>query len=147
MKTPRQIILDRHRAVETQLDSARRTALNTLFRAPSVTPDRQTRAILQATPTLLLTLWRELILPARRTWIGLATVWVAIFVLRLAVHDDAVATLAQSTVNSPRPATLLRDQQQLWIELAIGPEVVPVAPAKTVVPKPRSEWRVRHGAG
>lgn len=147
MKTPRQTILDRHRAVASQLDAVRRTALNAVFNVPDATREDPANAIRHTPRAGLLMLWQELILPARRIWIGLATVWVAIFVLRLAAHDDAVSILAQSAVSPPRPAMLLHDQQRLWVELAGGAEVVPVTPPKTAPQKPRGEGRGRTGAG
>ena len=147
MKTPRQIILDRHRAVESQLATVRRAALNAVFSAPAAAPDRQPDSTRWTLRAVVLVLWRELILPARRTWIGLATVWVAILVLHFAAHDDAMSALAQSTASPPRPAILSPEQQSLWTELAGGPDLIRVAPAKSAAPKPRSEWRARHGAG
>jgi hypothetical protein len=86
--------------------------------------------------------WRELIWPCRRTWAGLATVWVALAVFN-AVHAERGQTVI---AKSSQPAAAMRlafmEQQRLLTEI-IGP-AAPALPAEmTRQPnnKPRSERR------
>ncbi len=79
MKTPREIILESHRAVEPRLDRLRETVLAaelaTALSGPKVRP--------QSAGNILQKLWLELIWPSRRAWAGLSAVWVVLGVVYL----------------------------------------------------------------
>jgi len=82
MKTPREILLNQHHAKQPRLDQIRRAAIAQIAK-PSGTQ-------VESLPLrALLTLWRELIWPCRRTWAGLAAVWLVLLTLQLASRDPA----------------------------------------------------------
>jgi hypothetical protein len=120
MKTPREILLERHRAAVPQLDAIRREILDAKFRRRN----------------LVATLWGELILPSRRVWSGLAAAWLLILVVNFAERDPAPAGKL-----SAAPAMIsLGEQQRLLNEYFA--DRTPAADAdreKTFSPKPRTE--------
>ena len=88
MKTPREILLARHKAVEPKLDDVRQSAVAAVYDRRS-SPSPTVVAILK-------TLWHELVLPSRRIWTGLATVWILIVIANVAMRDHAPVTMAKS---------------------------------------------------
>jgi hypothetical protein len=113
MKTPREILLKRHRAASPRLDAVRRKVIASECPANGVQPTA-------ATPSLILrcglTLWRELVFPCRRAWGGLVAVWVVIVAVSLATHDTA-PVMAKAVAPTPDVQQALRAQHQLRAEL------------------------------
>jgi len=66
MKTARELLLNRHRSIEPKLDALRSKAVAALRNSAT---DAQIRG---ARTSLPLRIWQELILPARRLWLGMA---------------------------------------------------------------------------
>jgi hypothetical protein len=135
MKTPREILLERHRAAEGKLDAIRREALQLAAegQAASAQKPKLTLAMIP------LTIWRELFLPARRIWAGLAAVWVLIFVLRVASSEPSPAYANNS---QPPPSSqdveALKSQQKLFAELLWDD----TKPGDS--DKPKRSWPVPH---
>lgn len=73
MKTPREILLQRHQAADAKLNQIRREVIAQLEKPPVARAEWLPLCA-------LLKLWRELIWPARRIWAGLATTWVFILI-------------------------------------------------------------------
>jgi len=71
MKTPKQILLEEHQKMEARLMRMSEDVL-------AAELGRPTRAKKISLATVPLTLWNELIWPSRKTWAGLAAVWVAL---------------------------------------------------------------------
>lgn len=146
MKTPRELLFEHHRAAEPKLDARRRAALETLNAGDlaretrlSLTPRlsgvhawlrmKASRFIgflsivrhpAQLRSSLLRTAqscWRELILPYRRIWSGLAAAWVAIFALAFASRDTSPTIAANSPPPSPEIVVALQNQKQLLAEM------------------------------
>ena len=144
MKTPREILLERHRATAPKLDVIRREIVDAEFKragqASRLSPSEiMKRSETGATPVLQL-LWRELILPSRRIWTGLAATWILIFVFNFSQRDPAELMARKS----PPPHMILtfRQQERLLAEL-IGPTETHAAElAKPFLPQPRSEGRI-----
>jgi hypothetical protein len=139
MKTPREVLFHRHQAAEAKLDQIRREAVAQVLPAPT-TPSESLP--LRA----LLTLWRELILPARRTWAGLAAAWILLLVANSQSSD---APRAAAVAQNNAPVELWQKHQeetQLLAELTGLSEPKVVAPALPFTPRPRSEqphrWKV-----
>ena len=85
MRTPREILLARHRAAEPKLDAIRQAAV-------AATDDRRPPAqawsgLTSAGWQLVMALWRELILPSRRIWTGLAAVWIILIIVNVSSRD------------------------------------------------------------
>jgi hypothetical protein len=139
MKTPREILLARHRAVEQKLDDIRQDVVGELNNKASKTQSLPSSLVsrLVSCPNAI---WRELIWPARRVWAGLAVVWLLILAVNVSMRDHSEIKVAKSTP-SPEVIMAFRQQQQLLNEL-IGPDDPPVAEApKTYSPRPASERR------
>jgi hypothetical protein len=145
MKTPREILLAHHKAAETKLDCIRRNAVR-------VAADVNRRSALvreftfAATAFRALTIpFRELIWPCRRTWAGLAAVWVALLAFNLTQAERGQLVAAKSTTSPGELRLALLEQQRLLTEL-IGPPPLPSPPAeppRRSNAQPRSERHTR----
>ena len=136
MKTPREILLGRHQAVVPKLDAIRRESVG---QASSLLQNRKSET--GRMPVLLL-LWRELILPSRRIWTGLAAVWILIFVFNFSQRDPSERMARKSPPPSPEMILTFPQQERLLAEL-IGPNETQAAePPKPFLPQPRSEGRI-----
>jgi hypothetical protein len=151
MKTLREILLKRHQPVEPKLDrmwdeslapsvaavcdrresEQRRREVGTPF---DLTQGRR-RAPLQFVAWKL---WRELILPSRRIWAGLACVWVVIAVLNLASSEPVTEVAHNAKPPSREELRALIEQRQMLAQL-IGPLTEPTETHKSNPPGPRSE--------
>ena len=136
MKTPREILLQRHQTADTQLDEVRREALAQL--------QPQTKAHGEPLPIrVLLKIWFELIWPARRIWAGLATAWVLLLITNANLSGDQPGT---ATAKNSTPADLrqkYQEEKQLLAELSGALEPRIVAPPMPFTPRPHSEVRNR----
>jgi hypothetical protein len=141
MKTPREILLERHQTAAPKLDAIRREVLSAEFvregRRVAVPKFR-----VADTATLPLLIWRELISPCRRIWTGLATIWILIFVVNFSQRDPSELMAKKLPPPSLEMILAFRQQQQLLAEL-VGPnETRAAAPPKPLLPQPRSEGRI-----
>jgi hypothetical protein len=87
-------------------------------------------------------LWRELIWPCRRIWVGLAPVWVALLVFNVTHADHNQPTIAKSTMPPGEMRLALQEQQRILTEI-IGPQwqTPPAEPPRRPNNHPRSERR------
>jgi hypothetical protein len=113
MKTPRDILIEKHADLELRLDAIRRHVLQGETGAASCR---------RARPAWLETLWQQLVLPCRRPLAGLGVAWALILVLQGLANDR----LALPRVSSPKLTTdvlvQLKEQWRLRTEL-LGPAV------------------------
>lgn len=125
MKTPREILLHKHRAAESQLDAAREKALDAM--RPQQAPVEK-----RGVATFLSELFR---LP-RPALIGLGAAWAVIIVLNLASDESATPQAAVMANQSPAVREALAEQHRLYTELvrSASPADVPA-----FVPRPRTE--------
>ena len=134
MKTPREILLKRHQTVEPKLERMGNESL-----APSVAAVCDRR---DSKDNLLLAagwaLWRELVLPSRRIWAGLACAWVLIAVLNLASAEPTTKVVSQMKPPSSEELRALIEQRRMLAQL-IGPLSEPAYTQKRTAPGPRSE--------
>jgi hypothetical protein len=138
MKTPREVLFERHWAARPKLDAIRREMVSKINH-------QGTEA--QSYPKGLVfwflgcsnTLWRELIFPSRRIWAGLAPIWVLLLVVNLSQRDEPQVTMDKASSSAGMAATF--EQQQELLAQLIGPnEPVVAEPQKKYVPRP-SSWR------
>jgi hypothetical protein len=132
MKTPREILLSRHQSADAKLDRMWRATLR-----------RGLRDVTEATERVppngvVRMLWRELILPCRRIWAGLACVWVVIAVVNLAASDPSTQLASDATPRSGDELHALIEQRQMLAQL-IGPLSEPAYTQRRTAPGPRSE--------
>jgi hypothetical protein len=131
MKTPREILLERHQAATPKLDAIRREIAG---QALAQNKKSETGRM----PVLRL-IWLELIWPSRRIWSGLAVVWVLIFAANFSMRDHAEVPMAKAPAPAEMAATF-KQEQELLAQL-IGPDEPVVAePQKKYIPRP-SSWR------
>ena len=110
MKTPREILLKRHEHTDAKLDSVR----------DSVVADLSRRVIEGTTPLpvrALLKMWDEIIWPARRTWAGLAVVWVIILVANANLASGTSVAATKSDLPAGEIWRRYQEQNQLLVEL------------------------------
>ena len=135
MKTPREILLARHKAIEPKLDAIRHEIAVDLDR-PGPIAQREKYNFASLCLCCSKKLWHELFLPSRRIWTGLAAVWILIIAANFSLRDRPPMTMAKSV--SPEIVPSLRQQEQLLTEL-IGPiDVSPAEPQKSYSPRPSS---------
>jgi hypothetical protein len=138
MKTPREILLDRHRAAGPRLDAVRRAVVAELHRRDMAAASRRASLaswFLRGSTTF----WRELILPSRRLWAGLAAIWILLFIINISQRDPASSVTGQP-VRSPAVMMSWQDQQR-WMNELLADRSTPVEAdrPRIVAPKPRTQ--------
>jgi hypothetical protein len=127
MKTPREVILERHQAAEARLMAIR-------------AEDLAAKANGQRRPSLSLAdaahkFWLEAIWPWRRVWTGVGAAWVVILGMNLVISDPSQPVASQSRP-SPEAQAVLQQQEQLLTQL-LGTDTPP-PPARPKPSGPRS---------
>ncbi|HUZ06043.1 MAG TPA: hypothetical protein VMV89_01000 [Candidatus Paceibacterota bacterium] len=137
MKTPRDILMERHQTAAPKLDALRREVVAELNNKGT-----KEQSLLAAFVASLLRcpnkLWLELVWPCRRIWAGLAAIWVFIFAVNLSQRDPS-EMMAQKTPPSPEMILTFRQQEILLAELAGQNEPQAAERPKTYSPRPSSE--------
>lgn len=132
MKTPRELLLARHRSTESQLDAIRRGILT----AGQENQHEEKSAFARIPESC-----REFFRVPRVAWAGLAAAWLVIISLNLASSDSpqaSVAVASAPTKRSPEMLQALREQKRLFAEL-VGSLPAPDVEEPRFVPRPRSE--------
>jgi hypothetical protein len=122
MKTPREILLERHQAAAPKLDAIRREMVNLKFRRDNFVAN----------------IWRELIFPSRRIWASLAAIWIFIFIVNVSQRDHSPMTVAKAS-SSPELILTYRQQEKLLAELIAPSEPQVAEPPKNFSPRPSSQ--------
>jgi len=126
MKTARELLLKRHRSIEPKLDALRAKTVSALRDNTTDPP------VVIAKTSLKLRIWQELILPARRLWLGMASAWCLIALL----HASAPSPKPLLNAQAPRPALEMIMVFQYPDSSAVA-ELKPVWKERT--PGPRSD--------
>jgi hypothetical protein len=131
MKAPRDILLERHRPVESKLDAIRSEVVAQCREGRRVA---SLKSVLDYLPLLL---WRELIFPSRRTWAGLAAAWVLILAVNFSLRDPGQGGAAKTTT----PEMMSFQEQQKLLNELLADRSLPIDTdrPKTFSPRPRSE--------
>ena len=133
-KTPRELLLARHKAVTSKLDAIRHRVVEGLNQ--KTTPVPSTRRGAAALSAWLEILRAEVFLPTRRAWVGLAAVWLVIAFFRFTAPEAAPLV----TDHTPVPALPLL----MALEKPDIPEAVRGKQSPRVnetPPRPRREGR------
>lgn len=136
MKTPREVLLDRHASVEPHLDSLRHRVLSEVpTHSPGITRSRE----------VLPLLWHALN-PWSRHAIGLLAAWTVIAVLRFGSGGrEAGAPLARHVADAPRSfLAQLHEHRRQIRELLPPDDELPIPPAQST---PSLLWHRRPTAG
>jgi len=140
MKTPREIILERHQSAEAKLKLIRAEDLAACMHAaevPASVPPRPAFSVWRIAQDF----WAESIYPWRRVWVGMAAVWLGILVVNVAPSSTPHLAMRKSyKPDSPIVMAALREQKQMFAQL-LGP-ALPAASAPPKIPGPRSDLRV-----
>jgi hypothetical protein len=143
MKTPREILLARHGTASDKLDAIRREVvagelkLNNKGRT-SASQKEQSRNFVAWLLRCLTAPWRELVLPSRRIWTGLAAVWVLLAAINLA-QRDTVSSVTGQPVRSAPVVMSFQAQQRLMNEVLADRVAAPDADRPKNSSGPRSE--------
>lgn len=113
MKTPRDLLLQRHRGAESALDEVRAEALRVMTRENR----RESRAAARPVHTFFGTLWQELFVVCRRYWMGLGVAWCVIVLLAVAGRTEGSSHGMTATVASEPFIQAMREQARLRDEL------------------------------
>ncbi len=130
MKTPREILLSRHREVEPKLER--------MWTSVAAVCDRREPHEVGAHRAPLRLLWRELIWPCRRIWAGLACAWALIAVLNLASREPAPQVASKTEPLSREQMQALIEQRRMLAQL-IEPTPAPSNKHDPAFSGPRSE--------
>jgi hypothetical protein len=142
MKTPREILLERHRSAAPKLDAIRREVVEVAADVNRRKQPVRELTFAAALANAIRLSFRELVWPCRRTWAALAAVWIALFIFNASQRDKSELAALKLPPPSPEMILTFRQQEKLLAEL-IGPnEPQAVEPPKPFLPQPRSEGRI-----
>ena len=134
MKTPRELILERHQSAEAKLKAIRADALAACARS-ATDPVRQPSPAFDLV-TAVARFWRDTFWPWRRAWVGMAAIWA--FILAFSLFTGEGPRNASTRLARPDPQVLvvLQEQKQLLTQL-LGPGAPPLV-SHLRTPGPRS---------
>ncbi len=131
MKTPRELLLSRHREIGPELNSVREQVLKTLRKDE---PPQTSRPASFAA-------WMSELLGARKlVWSGLGAAWLVIIALNLAAREEVPVTPSTAPFASQQIETrqALLEQKRFFAEL-VGKGEDLNAGRRRFVPRPRSD--------
>ena len=134
MKTPRELILERHQPAEAKLKTIRAEDLAACARS-AAQPSR-TRPSAFDFSTAVVRFWRDTFWPWRRAWIGIAAIWVFILAFGLGARETPRTASTKPLPPDAAELAVLQEQKQLLAQL-LGKEA-PVLVSRLRVPGPRS---------
>jgi hypothetical protein len=142
MKTPRQILLARHPAVEPKLDRIRRAAVQVAADVNRRSPAHHEFTFTATVSCALASLYRELIWPCRKIWAGLAAVWLVLLSVNFALREPLPAIGARrASPESSQLEAMFQLREQMLAQL-IGPiQKLELVRPRLAVPQPRSQRR------
>jgi len=137
MKTPREILLARHRAAGDKLDAIRQSVIAREVSGVAPLPRNSQSWWLRC----LSIPWQELFLPSRRVWSALAAVWILIFVVNISQRDP-INRVTGRPEHAPAVMMSWQVQQQLMSQL-LAERSTPVEADRpqNSPPRPRTQNR------
>lgn len=127
MKTPREILLRRHRAVEPRLDALREELLGRMSAAQAATPGLD---------------WFALLRSFRGHLAGLGAAWLVILAFSLDAGEVSSAQTSLGNIaSSGRLMNSVRENRRQILELTASSTAEEEAPVTSLLPGPRSEAR------
>jgi len=133
MKTPREILLERHRVAESKLDVIRHSAVAAVCDrrsadSPAVTDRRYN--------------WRELLFSLRWHFAALSAAWFVIACLSLTAGHSPGSEAKVPTQRIPSAQIImasLRENRRQLLELIQPPEARDAGPQRLMLPQPQSQ--------
>ena len=139
MKTPREVLFQRHENAAPKLDAIRQSAVAAVCDRRITTDCVRERRSQTAATMIWRIIWRELIFPCRRTWATLAAVWVALFIFNVSQRDKSELAARKLPPPSPEAIMAWRQQERLLAELIGPPGTGDAERRRIILPKPRTE--------
>jgi hypothetical protein len=130
MKTPRELLLNRHAAANRKLDAIRAQVLA----AESGDPIGNRQSAIG-------NFWRSLLWPHPKAWAGLAAVWVVIIGVNLSLREPAPVVAQRTAPPAPQIMAALQEQKRMLAELTDSTPPAEAVPPKDFKPRPRSQAR------
>lgn len=138
MKTPREILFAHHQADMPKLDAIRCSVMDELNKKETK-EQRQPAFLVASLLRCSNKIWLELVWPCRRTWTGLAAVWLVLFLINFSQRDPA-SSGAGRLVHAPAVMMSWQAQQRWMSELLADRAAPPDADRpRNDLPKPRTE--------
>lgn len=149
MKTPRQLLLERHRAAEDRLNAIRRRiitehlSLANRENSPVANVSRLSRHDrLNARMSVVLNDWLEAFKPLRLHIAGLVALWIVITAMKVSTPSVGPTRAAQTAAPSREQLLALAERRRLMAELIDSPAPQPTESPKPFTPRPRGERRM-----
>jgi hypothetical protein len=141
MKTPRELLLERHRQANPQLDALRDRAVADM---------KVSRREGQSRFVRLAESCREFLRIPRIAWAGIGAAWTVIIALNIASSEKPATPLVAAATGSPKrsPEILqaLREQKRLFAEMVGAAGEFMDAETPRFIPRPRSERSIPNAA-
>ncbi len=135
MKTPRQILREQHQSADARLKQIQADVIaQTLGSRSNEVRERDRRSLVEL-------LWSELVLPARRIWLGYAFAWVMILTTWVVTADHSGIREAKGGI-SIEVGVRWKEQQTILAELMKPSVPEPIDRPKPRPISPRSEARL-----
>lgn len=132
MKTPRELILSRHRAADAKLKAIDAARLAEYARDAAAAPPPGRTSSLAA---LVAAFWLEAIRPWRRAWLGVAAAWIILLTFALgSAGGPAPARVARPRLDAAAKA-LLQEQKRMMAQLLEPAEAPPAPVARPTSPR------------
>jgi len=147
MKTPREILLKQHQAVDPKLDRMWTETIAPELLSWRATLRRGRRNVTDARERISMAnvLWRELIWPCRRVWAGVACAWLLIIGLNMASFERTSRVASKTEPRSGEDIRAFIEQRRLLAQLT-GWLPEPANTRKPNPPGPRSDRMARISA-
>jgi hypothetical protein len=144
MKTLREVLLEKHQAVEPKLDAIREHVTAGLAAGATNAPARAKEMKRSWQPDVFTfqISWRRLLWSLRWHLAGLSAVWLVALLLNLDHTPDSMKGVTRRNAPSPRQLlAALRENQRQLRELIAAPGSEPAPEPPKLTPSPRSEIR------
>ncbi len=145
MKTPRELLFERHRQAEPRLDQVRRQALAELAAGASSEALRHgpterlfKRSVANIEYGILKKLWLELLWPSRRALAGMAVVWLALLAANFGMKSTGISAPPARSARKGELVQAFQEQRRLLAELLPTTTPPPAEPPRPAS-RPRSE--------
>jgi hypothetical protein len=136
MKTPRELLMARHRSIEPRLNAIRQQVLNN----PAGVETKIGESGMPTTRGLFAT-WGEALRPFRFNLAGLGFACLLIVAFRVATPQTSNPVVAKTAAPSADLLAALQEKRRLYAELTEQSPAHTAEPPKPIAPKPHSERR------
>ncbi len=85
--------------------------------------------------------WRALLWPSPRAWVGMAALWVALFIMNREAQPGLRSTITVKNVAPPRELRMAMAEKHRFFAELMNEMDPAIEPEKQFIPKPRTEAR------